>query len=258
MQAASLLDGLSFDGFPPFKYGRCSGEVDISRRRSRSFLENLVEAACDRTGTFVSELLSERCKLLENPELLSCVPSTVRQDRTMTSRSKVGEQNRRLLRCSPEPCRSFFDCSLALLYLPKGWTDDPARLKATYVPWHPAGTSNEVSEFLLHRSSWKMARCSASSASLIYLAAFRNNYTVAPGRGGNDGCRVRPCARTRHLRRQPTRGVSPASTVCIHGRSMFCPLRITATRRPCSRSRSLITAASAAAPAPSAQLWVAL
>jgi hypothetical protein len=34
MQAASLLDGLSFDGFPPFKYGRCSGEVDISRRRS--------------------------------------------------------------------------------------------------------------------------------------------------------------------------------------------------------------------------------
>jgi hypothetical protein len=77
MQAASLLDGLSFDGFPPFKYGRCSGEVDISRRRSRSFLESLVEAACDRTGTFVSELLSERCKLLdlfvENPELLSCV-----------------------------------------------------------------------------------------------------------------------------------------------------------------------------------------
>ena len=33
MQAASLLDGLSFDGLPPFKYGRCSAEVDVSRRQ---------------------------------------------------------------------------------------------------------------------------------------------------------------------------------------------------------------------------------
>ena len=33
MQAASLLDGLSFDGFPPFKYSRSSAEVDVSRRQ---------------------------------------------------------------------------------------------------------------------------------------------------------------------------------------------------------------------------------
>ena len=32
MQAASLFDGLSFDGFPPFEYGRSSAEVDVSRR----------------------------------------------------------------------------------------------------------------------------------------------------------------------------------------------------------------------------------
>jgi len=31
MQAASLFDGLSFDGFPPFEYGRSSSEVDVSR-----------------------------------------------------------------------------------------------------------------------------------------------------------------------------------------------------------------------------------
>src|SRR5271167_2128083 len=33
MQAASLFDGFSFDGFPPFEYGRSSAEVDISRRQ---------------------------------------------------------------------------------------------------------------------------------------------------------------------------------------------------------------------------------
>src|SRR5260370_15848844 len=33
MQAASLLDRLSFDGFPPFKYSRYSAEVDVSRRQ---------------------------------------------------------------------------------------------------------------------------------------------------------------------------------------------------------------------------------
>ena len=58
--------------------------------------------------------------------------------------------------------------------------------------------------------------------------------------------------------RQQTLGVPPASTVCIHVRSMFCPVRMTAARRPCSRPRSLDSAANAAAPAPSAQLWVAL
>ncbi len=61
----------------------------------------------------------------------------------------------------------------------------------------------------------------------------------------------------RERRPQLTHGVPPARTVCIQVRSMFCPLRITAAG-PCSRSRSFIRAASAAAPAPSAQLWVAL
>ena len=41
MQAASLLDGLSFDGFPPFKYSRSSAEVDVSRRQ-------VVQALVDR------------------------------------------------------------------------------------------------------------------------------------------------------------------------------------------------------------------
>jgi hypothetical protein len=31
MQAASLFDGVSFDGFPPFEHGRSSAEVDVSR-----------------------------------------------------------------------------------------------------------------------------------------------------------------------------------------------------------------------------------
>ena len=53
-----------------------------------------------------------------------------------------------------------------------------------------------------------------------------------------------------------TRGVPPANTVCSHTRSMFCPLTITAARPPRSRWRSLINPASAAAPAPSAQLCV--
>jgi hypothetical protein len=29
----------------------------------------------------------------------------------------------------------------------------------------------------------------------------------------------------------PTRGVRPAKMVCIHARSMFCPVRMTASRR---------------------------
>ena len=33
MQAASLYNCLSFDGFPPFEYGRSSAEVDASRRQ---------------------------------------------------------------------------------------------------------------------------------------------------------------------------------------------------------------------------------
>ena len=48
--------------------------------------------------------------------------------------------------------------------------------------------------------------------------------------------------------RQQTLGVPPASTVCIHVRSMFCPVKMTAARRPCSRPRSSDSAANTAAP----------
>ena len=38
---------------------------------------------------------------------------------------------------------------------------------------------------------------------------------------------------SRHIKTDSShRGVPPVSTVCIHPRSMFCPLRITAARRP--------------------------
>ena len=33
MQAASLFDGFPFDDLPLFEYGRCSAEVDVSRRQ---------------------------------------------------------------------------------------------------------------------------------------------------------------------------------------------------------------------------------
>jgi hypothetical protein len=38
MQAASLLDGFSFDLFPPFENGLAAPEVDVSRRQVLSRL----------------------------------------------------------------------------------------------------------------------------------------------------------------------------------------------------------------------------
>ncbi len=55
-----------------------------------------------------------------------------------------------------------------------------------------------------------------------------------------------------------TEGVPPSSTVRIQPVSMLPPPRITATSRPAIRSRSAISAASGAAPAPSARLWVSV
>ena len=37
-----MFDGFSFDGFPPFEYGRCSTEVDVS---GRQVVQTLVVAA---------------------------------------------------------------------------------------------------------------------------------------------------------------------------------------------------------------------
>ena len=50
-----MLDGLSFDGFPPFKYGRCSAEVDVSRRQ-------VVQAlVVSRVVVVLDELLDALC-----------------------------------------------------------------------------------------------------------------------------------------------------------------------------------------------------
>ena len=82
----------------------------------------------------------------------------------------------------------------------------------------------------------------------------------APGAGRRLDRRRRGRADRRTVlgRLHPTLGVPPARTVCIHDRSIFWPVTITATRRPWSRSRSFISAANGAAPAPSAPAWVAL
>jgi hypothetical protein len=42
VQAASLFNGFSFDGFPPFENGRCSTEVDVGWRQ---IVQTLVVAA---------------------------------------------------------------------------------------------------------------------------------------------------------------------------------------------------------------------
>ena len=69
MQAASLLDGLSFDGFPPFKYSRSSAEVDVSRRQVVQalvvstvvvVLDELVDAVFELTWQIV--VLSSRIR----------------------------------------------------------------------------------------------------------------------------------------------------------------------------------------------------
>src|SRR6266508_4460599 len=59
-------------------------------------------------------------------------------------------------------------------------------------------------------------------------------------------------------RRHSTRGVPPASTACIHDRSMLWPVTMTPTRLSAGWPRSCISAARAAAPAPSASVCVSL
>jgi hypothetical protein len=71
--------------------------------------------------------------------------------------------------------------------------------------------------------------------------------------GGRRGARARVQSAP-----QLTRGVAPASTLAIQPESMFWPVKITAARRPSSRLPSCMSAARAAAPAPSAQLCVSM
>ena len=67
-------------------------------------------------------------------------------------------------------------------------------------------------------------------------------------------CRLR----AEHGRSAQGRGVLPASTSANGSRSILPPLRIRPMRLPCMLLRSLSRAASGAAPAPSATLWVSV
>jgi hypothetical protein len=81
MQAASLLDGLSFDGFPPFKYSRSSAKVDVSRRQVVQalvvstvvvVLDELVDAMFELTWqivVFQQDLVFHRAVISLDPTL---------------------------------------------------------------------------------------------------------------------------------------------------------------------------------------------
>jgi hypothetical protein len=62
MQAASLLDGFSFDLFPPFENGLAAPEVDVSRRQ-------VVQALVVSTVVVVADELLDvaRIALLRSP-----------------------------------------------------------------------------------------------------------------------------------------------------------------------------------------------
>ena len=68
MQAASLLDGLSFDGFPPFKYSRSSAEVDVSRRQVvQALVVSTVVVVLDELVDAVFELTWQIVVLQQDP-----------------------------------------------------------------------------------------------------------------------------------------------------------------------------------------------
>lgn len=82
----------------------------------------------------------------------------------------------------------------------------------------------------------------------VSSAARRTASGTAPGPGARWLSRRDPPQRGR--------GVPPASTSAIQSASILPPHRITPTSRPAMRSRSCMSAARGAAPAPSARLWV--
>jgi hypothetical protein len=68
MQAASLLDGLSFDGCPPFKYSRSSTEVDVSRRQVvQALVVSTVVVVLDELVDAVFELTWQIVVLQQDP-----------------------------------------------------------------------------------------------------------------------------------------------------------------------------------------------
>ena len=57
MQAASLFDGLSFDGFPSFEYVQSSAEVDVSRRQVvQALVASAIVVVVDELADAVFEL----------------------------------------------------------------------------------------------------------------------------------------------------------------------------------------------------------
>jgi hypothetical protein len=68
MQAASLLDGLSFDGLPPFEYGRCSAEVDVSRGQVvQALVVSTVVVVLNELADAVFELSRQIVVLQQDP-----------------------------------------------------------------------------------------------------------------------------------------------------------------------------------------------
>src|SRR5437773_4884429 len=59
MQAASLLDGFSFDLFPPFENGPAAPEVDVSRRQ---VVQALVVSTVVVVGDELLDALFELCR----------------------------------------------------------------------------------------------------------------------------------------------------------------------------------------------------
>ena len=63
-----MLDGLSFDGFPPFKYGRCSAEVDVSRRQVvQALVVSTVVVVLNELADAVFELSRQIVVLQQDP-----------------------------------------------------------------------------------------------------------------------------------------------------------------------------------------------
>ena len=68
MQAASLFDGLSFDGFPSFEYVQSSAEVDVSRRQVvQALVVSAIVVVVDELADAVFELTWQIVVLQQDP-----------------------------------------------------------------------------------------------------------------------------------------------------------------------------------------------
>jgi hypothetical protein len=68
MQAAALFDCFAFDDLPLFEYGRCSAEVDVSRRQVvRAFVISAIVVVLDELADVVFELAWQVVALQQDP-----------------------------------------------------------------------------------------------------------------------------------------------------------------------------------------------